>query len=715
MIIVVYGYYDHYNLGDELFKEAFLKLFPNNKFTFTNKLHQFYPNADLVIVGGGDLYNEYFLKPLSKTIEQYVVPVIGFGLGFPSYELNKKYLWMFDSVVTRVRDMRVLNLLNYSLFSDSILSMPDIVFSLNKFSKNTPNKKHILLIPSSDRINTYEVNNVINDLNKLYGSSSANIYDLKKDNHLVGKHINTLYKAIVEIDNSSVVVTYKFHGLVISVMRNRLFVCNSNSYKTQELLKQIFPEDLCNKLLFSDITEIDKCIKYAIENKHTIYNYLKKYREYINLIYSKFDGNEYLNKQILKNRRSKISSEKYNNQLANLGVMQSLPLLKIGSNNPYSYGIQANKKLSNMAQIEWLQEDKLKCEKYNRPFNVDTVCQRFSFDIHRHGWNYTINILQSLSSDYGILLDSFLDSSYRSLPYLKPWYGIIHHPKHIPLEYSDANLDRLMNSEFFKLSMPFCKGLITLSKYMKEQVKSYNNKIPLFSLLHPMHLSNKVWDYSKWNLNRKVYSIGTWLRNVFSIYRLNYGSKYVVEHPHLIPPKTIYVYSLKDVPNVIIKSSEFTLGSGSSTCKNVWLYFANQYFNNLGYQLTEEYHDKPRLFIMELVVQQLIKSVTIIKKMSPEDYDVMLTNSILLLDLFEVSASNALVECIMSCTPVYVKKHPAIVEYIGNEYPLFFENVDEIDVKDKDLINAHKYLLKLDKYKFTSDAFRDEMLKIANK
>jgi hypothetical protein len=91
----------------------------------------------------------------------------------------------------------------------------------------------------------------------------------------------------------------------------------------------------------------------------------------------------------------------------------------------------------------------------------------------------------------------------------------------------------------------------------------------------------------------------------------------------------------------------------------------------------------------------------------------MLTNSVILLDLIEASASDTLLECIMTCTPVYVKRHPAIIEYIGKDYPLLFDEVDQIKVRDSDLQKAHEYLVTLDKYKFTSAAFRDNLLKIS--
>ena len=51
---------------------------------------------------------------------------------------------------------------------------------------------------------------------------------------------------------------------------------------------------------------------------------------------------------------------------------------------------------------------------------------------------------------------------------------------------------------------------------------------------------------------------------------------------------------------------------------------------------------------------------------------------------------------------------------IPEDYPLYFTNIDNIVVRDEDLLRAHSYLKQLDKYKFTADNFIQSMMKIPN-
>lgn len=61
----------------------------------------------------------------------------------------------------------------------------------------------------------------------------------------------------------------------------------------------------------------------------------------------------------------------------------------------------------------------------------------------------------------------------------------------------------------------------------------------------------------------------------------------------------------------------------------------------------------------------------------------------------DASASNALIECILSCTPVIVNRLPQIVEYLGPDYPLYFsfdETTTTVTVTTKQVWQAYLYL-----------------------
>jgi len=62
-MIHILGWYDHDNIGDEAYKIAFPKLFPNHEFTFGEKIQG---KPDTIILGGGDVLNMKFLDILEQ-------------------------------------------------------------------------------------------------------------------------------------------------------------------------------------------------------------------------------------------------------------------------------------------------------------------------------------------------------------------------------------------------------------------------------------------------------------------------------------------------------------------------------------------------------------------------------------------------------------------------------------------------------------------------
>ena len=82
-----------------------------------------------------------------------------------------------------------------------------------------------------------------------------------------------------------------------------------------------------------------------------------------------------------------------------------------------------------------------------------------------------------------------------------------------------------------------------------------------------------------------------------------------------------------------------------------------------------------------------------------DDYDNYILNNHIIVPLLDSSANNALIECIMRNIPLHINKLPAVVEYLGEEYPLYFKTTDELlgNINDENkIIKAFNYL-KMDK------------------
>jgi hypothetical protein len=77
------------------------------------------------------------------------------------------------------------------------------------------------------------------------------------------------------------------------------------------------------------------------------------------------------------------------------------------------------------------------------------------------------------------------------------------------------------------------------------------------------------------------------------------------------------------------------------------------------------------------------------------EYDVLLAENICFLNLYDASANNAVIECLVRATPILVNPLPAVREYLGDEYPLYYDDLDEAAAMALDLGRlraAHEHL-----------------------
>tara|TARA_B100000035_G_scaffold311618_1_gene321495 strand:- start:5688 stop:6566 length:879 start_codon:yes stop_codon:yes gene_type:complete len=75
-------------------------------------------------------------------------------------------------------------------------------------------------------------------------------------------------------------------------------------------------------------------------------------------------------------------------------------------------------------------------------------------------------------------------------------------------------------------------------------------------------------------------------------------------------------------------------------------------------------------------------------------------NTIHFMDLEGASANNGVIESMRRNTPLLINRIPAVVEYLGNQYPFYFSNLDEANYKINNLNliqDTHVYLKNMDK------------------
>ena len=101
-----------------------------------------------------------------------------------------------------------------------------------------------------------------------------------------------------------------------------------------------------------------------------------------------------------------------------------------------------------------------------------------------------------------------------------------------------------------------------------------------------------------------------------------------------------------------------------------------------------------------------------LQRVSNEEFDDMLTSCVAFLDLYDSSANNAVIECIARNTPLLVNRHPAVVEYCGEDYPLYFDSLDhayELVCDFDKIFAAHEYFKNMDKRWINGSYFANDL------
>lgn len=89
------------------------------------------------------------------------------------------------------------------------------------------------------------------------------------------------------------------------------------------------------------------------------------------------------------------------------------------------------------------------------------------------------------------------------------------------------------------------------------------------------------------------------------------------------------------------------------------------------------------------------------------------TKNIIFLDLVDASAANTIIECIVRHTPIVVNKIPPIVEALGEDYPLYYTNLSEVqDLLTFDKIKeCNDYMKTMNTSVYRIDHFVDSLIK----
>ena len=106
-------------------------------------------------------------------------------------------------------------------------------------------------------------------------------------------------------------------------------------------------------------------------------------------------------------------------------------------------------------------------------------------------------------------------------------------------------------------------------------------------------------------------------------------------------------------------------------------------------------------------------SVVMLDRVSHEEYDNMLADSIVFLRLYDSAAVNTVIECMARNTPILVNKTPGVLEYLGKNYPFYYRDLEEAKDKANNLNlikNTHEYLRNMDKTSLKPQVFLEKFV-----
>ncbi len=278
------------------------------------------------------------------------------------------------------------------------------------------------------------------------------------------------------------------------------------------------------------------------------------------------------------------------------------------------------------------------------------------FGEHRNSFNRLIHALEPLeqTDGEGLLFLPFIEryfvwgeeageaQSSTPIPITQDWVGILHVPFDAPDWFNpDVSPENFLNSSLWQESRPHCRGIITLAADLEADLNAFDKDLATLSLHHPIEMDVEMFDPAAYRARPRVVQIGDWLRKLQAIHRLS-------------APGHERVMLLKNHTENFLEHEIAVFGD----------------------------HRDPGVNMCRMVPN--------------DEYDRLLSSSVVLCLLYATAANNVVIECIARATPVLINPLPAVLAYLGRDYPLYVRDEVEaaICLSQPDKIEAaHQYLL----------------------
>lgn len=298
---------------------------------------------------------------------------------------------------------------------------------------------------------------------------------------------------------------------------------------------------------------------------------------------------------------------------------------------------------------------------------------RIGVERHRSGWPFVMSHVVGLDDKHGVLFDDFMERTLMYNPVAtvtidEPWVAISHHPScELPEPFADLYQTAKHHHKMRTLpgreeALNHLRGIIALSDHAKAYLETQYD-VPITVLRHPTDLSVSPFNWTAYQECPQMVHVGWFLKNLLL--------------PWQIPTAKPIQYKLYVKPRL-----------------------GHTYHNML--QDLQDRWGQTRTRYPDVVTFNF---------MTNREYDQMLRQTIVCCEFFDCSAANTLLECMARNTPILVNRHPAVVEYLGEDYPLYFDDVTECPdlLQHRRVYDAHQYMEAMDKEHLSVGYFCEQL------
>jgi hypothetical protein len=331
------------------------------------------------------------------------------------------------------------------------------------------------------------------------------------------------------------------------------------------------------------------------------------------------------------------------------------------------------------------------------------------------GWQYILDLLSKCHNPNAPIMDAYIDTTFGKhadmmesvgcIPYVTPWMGFLHSPGHTA--GGEPSCADILARESFQKSLAFCQALFVMSADLKVWLQKNGVRVPVHVVHFPMRpdLASFTWKEFESNPRPTVVQVGKWQRDTYAIFRIETKmQKMAIGDYREVRVETSPPASYLQLSNALTEEERKDAPS-----EEVGIEMAPVDARTCGYDTELAFASEVRRML-----SRQWNSVEVVSRLPDEEYSTLLTKNIVFLPLKCATACATLVDCIARNTPVIVPRLPAVEEYLGPDYPLYYATDREAGELMNDraaLCRAYLYLRGMDKTPFRPETFIDNIRK----